>query len=98
MTDAELVHRLYRMSRVGVVNHQEGILLREAAQRIDYLSGLCDRLEERVAIMMDGNQISRERLEQMVTEAHDAENAGRNARGDGHSGGGHRDGGQGGRD
>ena len=105
MREADLIRWLYNFSRSGKNNHQEGLTIREAAEtitelrsRVNSLTRRLEDAEERVAIMMEGDGISRERLEQMVMEAHDAENAGRYARGDGHSGGGHRYGGQGGRD
>lgn len=69
MTDEELARRLYRFSRVGVINHQEGLLLRTAADRLLILAQLVEDLEERVAIMMEGCRISEGKYQQMRMEA-----------------------------
>lgn len=61
MTNAELVTKLYRLAKVGMVNHQDGLLIRQAAETIE-------ELEERVSIMMEGCQISEEKYQQMRIE------------------------------
>ena len=65
MTDEELARRLYRFSRVGVINHQEGLLLRTAADRLLILAQQVEDLNERVAIMMEGCQITEDAYQQM---------------------------------
>jgi len=64
MTDAELLSWLYRHAKTGVVNWRDGSVIREAADRISALlderrelTMRVEDLEERVAIMMEGNQI-----------------------------------------
>lgn len=69
MTDEELARRLYRFAKVGLVNHQDGLLLRTAADRLRILAQQVEDLEERVAIMMEGCQISEEKYQQMRMEA-----------------------------
>lgn len=53
-----LARKLYK---AGSINHQEGILLKKAAETIE-------DLEERVSIMMDGCGISEEKYQQMKIE------------------------------
>lgn len=64
MTDAELLRWLYHHAKTGVVNWRDGSVIREAADRISALlderrelTMRVEDLEERVAIMMEGNQI-----------------------------------------
>lgn len=65
MTDEELARRLYKFAKVGVINHQEGLLIRTAADRLVILTQLVEDLEERVAIMMEGCQIDESKYQQM---------------------------------
>lgn len=65
MTDEELARRLYKFAKVGVINHQEGLLIRTAADRLVILAQLVEDLEERVAIMMEGCQITEDAYQQM---------------------------------
>lgn len=65
MTDEELARRLYKFAKVGVINHQEGLLLRTAADRLVILAQLVEDLNERVAIMMEGCQITEDAYQQM---------------------------------
>lgn len=65
MTDEELARRLYKFAKVGVINHQEGLLLRTAADRLVILAQLVEDLEERVAIMMEGCKITEDAYQQM---------------------------------
>ncbi len=61
MTNTELVQKLYRLAKAGVVNYQEGLLIRRAAETIE-------DLDERVSIMMEGCNITEEKYQQMVIE------------------------------
>ena len=65
MTDEELARRLYKFAKVGVINHQEGLLIRTAADRLVILAQLVEDLNERVAIMMEGCQITEDAYQQM---------------------------------
>lgn len=65
MTDEELARRLYKFAKVGVINYQEGLLIRTAADRLVILAQLVEDLEERVAIMMEGCQITEDAYQQM---------------------------------
>lgn len=65
MTDEELARRLYKFAKVGVINHQEGLLIRTAADRLVILAQLVEDLNERVAIMMEGCQITEDTYQQM---------------------------------
>ena len=68
MTDEELARRLYRFAKIGLVNYQDGLLLRTAADRLRILAQQVEDLEERVGIMMDGCGISEEKYQQMKIE------------------------------
>ena len=64
MTDAELLSWLYHHAKTGVVNWRDGSVIREAADRISALlderrelTMRVEDLEERVAIMMEGNNL-----------------------------------------